>query len=204
MSKYHNTLPVVLLVLAAACSAGGAPESAPVAPRPAPVPVADRPVAPVQDAAPMAVTEAPAPQVKGSTVAAAVSAWLEHDGAGRERTDYATERLDLNGDGRDDALVLLRSRRYCSAMGCMLLVFENLDGAYHLTSAFRLGRTPLVAADSRSEGWRDLVAPMTIASSGMRLVMIRHTGRGYATDARHMKEVPPTRDVAGKVLFSDD
>lgn len=205
MFKYAKLLGVSAALLGSACASGSTPEPAPVEPRYAPTTMADRPARGAQPSAfPVVTAEAAPSAIRGATLAQAVAAYLRRDGAAAADAAHVIERLDLNADGTDDALVLLRSRRYCGSLGCMLLVFERIDKGYQLTSAFRLGRTPLVATETRTDGWRDLVAPMTLASSGMRLVVIKHDRTGYSSDVTRMPVVPPTREVSGKVLFADD
>ena len=142
--------------------------------------------------------------LRGATVEQVMVQFLAHEGAAGAEARHVVERIDLNGDRKDDALVLLQSRRYCSARGCTLLVFERVGDAYQLHSRLLLGRTPLIAAESHTGGWRDLVAPMTSATAGMRLMMMKHTARGYPDDPAQLAVVPPTREVRGRVLFSDD
>jgi hypothetical protein len=129
--------------------------------------------------------------------------FLAHD-RGAKDVRHVVERIDLNGDGTEDALVLLQSRRHCSARGCTLLVFERVGHAFELHSRLLLGRTPLIATESHTGGWRDLVAPMTSPTAGMRLMVVKHTARGYPDDPAQLAAVPATREVHGRVLFSDD
>jgi hypothetical protein len=180
------------------------PATAPAA-RPAPAP-AERPSAPGPDARAADVPARPAAgeAIRGETIESAVTQFLAAERARGADSRHVIELIDLNGDRRDDALVLLQSRRYCSARGCALLVFEHTARGFELHSRVLLGRTPLIAAESRTRGWRDLVAPMTTATAGMRLMMLKHTAAGYPDDPAQLAVVPPTREVRGRVLFSDD
>ena len=207
MSFRLSYFSAALLGLLVGCSGAPGPAAAPVpASRPAAAAPAEHP-APPPKAVPRsepaaAVPTRPVP--RGATVDLAITQFLAHEKAAGPDARHVVERIDLNGDGRDDALVLLQSRRYCNARGCTLLVFERVGDAYQLHSRLLLGRTPLIAAESHTGGWRDLVAPMTSASAGMRLMVVKHTGRGYPDDPAQLAAVPPTREVRGRVLFSDD
>ena len=209
MSFRISYFSAALLGLLLGCS------SAP-APAPAPAPStgtaagasrapAERPAPPPPAAArPAPATTIPARAIpRGATVEQAMAQFLAHD-RGSAGVRHVVERIDLNGDGREDALVLLQSRRHCSARGCTLLVFERVEDAFELHSRILLGRTPLIATESRTGGWRDLVAPMTSPTAGMRLMVVKHTARGYPDDPAQLAAVPPTREVRGRVLFSDD
>lgn len=209
MSFRISYFSATLLGLLVGCSSGPVP-AAPPAPAvgpsaktpPAP---AERPSAPATSAPAAAARPAPAPaRPRGATVEQAMAQFLARERAAGTEAQHVVERIDLNRDGRDDALVLLRSRRYCNARGCALLVFERVGDAYELHSRLRLGRTPLIAAESHTGGWRDLVAPMTSPTAGMRLMMVKHTAGGYPDDPAQLAAVSPTREVNGRVLFSDD
>jgi hypothetical protein len=173
------------------------PESAPVRRGPAPTPASPVAAAPATPAATRA-------NVHGGTLAEAMDRFLALEHARGASAEHVTELIDLNGDRHQDALVLMRSRRYCGSRGCLLLVFEGTGKGYRLNSRLLLGRTPMIATDARTEGWRDLVAPMTTARAGMRLVVLKHGAAGYPADAEQLAVVPPTRSVQGRVLFSDD
>jgi|SRR5688572_6852687 len=155
-------------------------------------------------AAPAAAPALTGASVHGATLDEAMSRFLALEHARGAHAAHVTELIDLNGDRRQDALVLMRSRRYCSGRGCLLLVFEGTAKGYRLNSRLVLGRTPLIATDARTAGWRDLVAPMTTAGAGMRLVVLRHGADGYPANVDQLAMVPPTRRVDGRVLFSDD
>jgi hypothetical protein len=142
--------------------------------------------------------------VHGVTLQQAMDRFLALEHARGASAAHVTELVDLNGDRRQDALVLMRSGRYCSSRGCVLLVFEGTGDGYRLNSRLVLGRTPMIATDARTAGWRDLVAPMTTARAGTRLVVLKHGQSGYPADTEQLAVVPPTRNVNGRVLFSDD
>ena len=210
MSFRFSYFSATLLGLLVGCSSAPAPA---VAPAPASRTTSDRPSAPAERPSPPAeaaprneptASSSARTAARGATVELAVTQFLAHERAGGADARHVVERIDLNGDGSDDALVLLQSRRYCTARGCTLLVFERVGDAYQLHSRLLLGRTPLIAAESRTGGWRDLVAPMTSPTAGMRLMLVKHTGRGYPDEPAQLAAVPPTREVRGRVLFSDD
>ena len=197
------------LVLALASVSCSTPARAPAGTPPAPVidapPIAERPV---RVAPPPPTVSRTAPAKKSGARAATLDAAIEEYAVAERQRIAAGERVvelvDLNGDGGKDALVLLRSKRHCSSRGCTVLVFQQVRGGYELHSRFLLGRTPMVATNRRTGGWRDLAAPMTSARTGMRLVMLRHGADGYPANAEHLAAVPPTQRISGQVLFSDD
>lgn len=210
MSFPLKQLSIGMVVLVAACSSGRMPEAAAPAPAPPPSTAANRPPdasrPPVRRELPAPAAEAPSRrrEISGPTIQAAVNRFLQAEHATGADRQHVVERVDLNGDRKDDALVLMQSRRYCSASGCKVLVFENTGDGYSLSSEMKLGRTPMIAANTRTNGWRDLVAPMTTARSGMQLVMLQHSSNGYPPDGERAPVVSPNKEINGRVLFSDD
>lgn len=210
MSFSIKQLSIGMVVLMAACSSGRVPEPAAPAPAQPPSTAANRPPdasrPPVRRELPAPAAEAPSRrrEISAPTLQAAVNRYLQEDHATGADRRHVVERVDLNGDKRDDVLVLMQSRRYCSATGCKVLVFENTGDGYTLSSEMKLGRTPMIAANTRTNGWLDLVAPMTTARAGMQLVMLKHSDSGYPPDGERAPVVSPNREINGRVLFSDD
>ncbi len=210
MSFSLKQLSISMVVVVAACSSGRVPEAAAPAPAPPPSTAANRPPdasrPPVRRELPAPAAEAPSRrrEVSGPTIQAAVNRFLQAEHATGADRRHVVERVDLNGDNKDDALVLMQSRRYCSASGCKVLVFQNTGKGFSLASEMKLGRTPMIAANTRTNGWRDLVAPMTTARAGMQLVMLQHSDNGYPADGERAPVVSPNREINGRVLFSDD
>lgn len=208
MSFFGKSLVVASAIVCIGC----ARESAPTAP--APQPRAGQSVAaerespadrsPPKPQAHPAVMSGSVPAIRGATLREAIDRFLRTERARGVSAQHVVERIDLNGDSREDALVLMRSRRYCGSRGCLLLVFERTGSGYQLQSRLVLGRTPMIATEDRTAGWRDLVAPMTTAGAGMRLVVLQHRNGAYPADAEQLAAVSPSRQVSGRVLFSDD
>jgi len=195
----------VLALASVSCSSPKAPPGTP------PAPVIDAPriaERPVRVAPPPPAVSHATPVKKSAGRARTLDAALAEYVTGEKGRIGANERVvelvDLNGDGGKEALVLLRSRRHCTSRGCTLLVFQQVKGGYELHSRLLLGRTPMVATHRRTDGWRDLVAPMTSARTGMRLVTLKHGAEGYPANVEHLAAIPATQRISGEVLFSDD
>ncbi len=47
-----------------------------------------------------------------------------------EKTTTDIEEVDLNNDGKNDAIVLLKGMNWCGTGGCTVVVFENKNGEY--------------------------------------------------------------------------
>lgn len=91
--------------------------------------------------------------------------------------------IDLNGDERLDALVLLRPRSGWDKKGSSLLVFlQRGDSLVFLSRSSRV-RAPICVSRTIQDGWREVF--LTRGSSGEpgQYVVLRFEGGRYAADA---------------------
>jgi hypothetical protein len=72
---------------------------------------------------------------------------------------YFSAYTDLNGDGRKEAVVYFIGRYICGSGGCHTAIFSPLEKGkgYRLVTVIELTRPPIVAAKSKTKGWRDLI-----------------------------------------------
>lgn len=71
---------------------------------------------------------------------------------------YSSADVDLNGDGRQEAVVYVLGPRICGTGGCPMLVFSrDKKGGFRLVSYTELTRPPIRVARSRTHGWKDLI-----------------------------------------------
>lgn len=74
-------------------------------------------------------------------------------------SQFEFTRVDLNGDGRRDGLVMMTApyTTWCSMDGCLLLVFGASDSGFAPVAEIGPVRGPLKVAQTRTAGWRDLI-----------------------------------------------
>lgn len=87
---------------------------------------------------------------------------------------YRHALVDLNDDGTQDAIVLLEGSAWCGSGGCTMLVLQGRDNGYAKVSRSTVTNPPIRVAESRHQGWRDLI----VDSDGASRVM-RFAGQGY-------------------------
>ena len=88
---------------------------------------------------------------------------------GPASTQYDFTRVDLDGDGRRDALVMMKGPHHywCGMDGCSLVVFKAANDHFALVSEIFPVRGPLYVSNRISEeGWKNLI--------------IRVSGQSYA------------------------
>jgi hypothetical protein len=118
-------------------------------------------------------------------------------------TSYVSAFADLNGDGRDEALVSLYSGLFCGSGGCALYIYTPAGGSWRELAELTIVNAPVRLLATRSRGWRDLA--VQVRGGGMERpfeARIRFDGRGYAANP---SLAPRIRGRApGRVLIAGD
>jgi heat shock protein HslJ len=89
---------------------------------------------------------------------------------------YVHGRVDLNGDGRDEAFAYMLGSFFCGTGGCTLFLFREAADRYELINEFPISRLPLIVSPVESGGWHDLVRPES--GGGVPASFVRHTFDG--------------------------
>ncbi|HEV2622038.1 MAG TPA: hypothetical protein VGU65_08115 [Frateuria sp.] len=69
---------------------------------------------------------------------------------------YVVSLHDLNGDGIQEAVILLTDAGWCGSGGCTLLVAQQRGEAWHMISKTTLVHPPVVALERKRSGWQSL------------------------------------------------
>jgi uncharacterized protein YecT (DUF1311 family) len=85
---------------------------------------------------------------------------------------------DLDGDGRADAVVLLRGRVWCGSGGCNMLVFHGTDSGFKFVSSSELVKEPVRVLPEKTSGWKDLIVHLQTGGD----VVMRFDGTSYPPD----------------------
>jgi len=72
------------------------------------------------------------------------------------QTRYMTSLVDLNGDGRPEALIYVTGPDWCGTGGCVLLVLKRDGASWQVVNWTPAVRPPIRVLDSKTHGWRDL------------------------------------------------
>lgn len=71
-------------------------------------------------------------------------------------TRYVSAFVDLNGDGKKEAVVYLMGSRWCGSGGCPTLILAPEGKSHRLVAKITLTRPPIRVFKERSNGWRAL------------------------------------------------
>lgn len=98
-----------------------------------------------------------------------------------ENSTYEFERIDLNNDGRREALVLfsLPHHYWCGWDGCPMAIFQPHEDHFVLLSLINSVRAPVYLPHQQTKGWRDIVLRVSGTRMPDKNVVLRHDGRKY-------------------------
>lgn len=116
---------------------------------------------------------------------------------------YAAALVDLDGDGRDEAVVRVSGARLCGTGGCNTYVLARSGRTWREVNRFTITWPPVRVLGTRSNGWRDL--SVRVAGGGIIRgyeVRLRFDGRRYPLNPTAAPAEPLPRGVAGRVLIA--
>lgn len=97
----------------------------------------------------------------------------------QEQPLYQYAFYDLNQDGIQDAVVMLRGSNWCGTGGCTVLVFQGMSHEkFQPHSKMTVTDVPIVALNSKTQGWSDL----SVYSRGVGQVILKFNGRSYPSN----------------------
>lgn len=110
---------------------------------------------------------------------------------------YEFKRYDLNGDGRRDALVFLKTPYgyWCNIYGCTMLVMEANDNHFNFVNHVQPVREPVYISKGNTNGWQDLVIRVSGRWNKAKDVTLSFDGRAYPKDP---EDLPPANRFASQ------
>ncbi len=122
-----------------------------------------------------------------------IQAYMKRTG-GPLNSRFEYVRIDLDYDGRRDALVYLVNpyRTWCGIHGCTMLVAKAGGTTFDVISQIRPIRPPLIVSNETSRGWRELIVHVDGRWSETKDVALKYDGRSYP---RNPEQLPALQDV---------
>lgn len=111
----------------------------------------------------------------------AVAAYIRERG-GPGNTRYEFTRLDLNGDGRREGIILMKSphQYWCGFNGCYMVIFEAHNESFTMKSEVAPVRGPLMISDKTTNGWNDIIVGVSGRMDAERKhVALQFDGKSY-------------------------
>lgn len=96
-------------------------------------------------------------------------------------SSYDYVRVDLNGDGKRDGLVLFKLPHtyWCGWDGCGMAVFKAGDKKFTPMSVVNSVRGPIYVRATGTKGWRDIIIRTSGANMPDKNVVMMFDGRTY-------------------------
>ena len=118
-----------------------------------------------------------------------------------DRTRYSSAFVDLNDDGKPEAIVYLAGRGWCGTGGCTTLILASTKSSYKVVSEITVTRPPIRVLDSKSKGWHDI--SVRVQGGGLQSgyeARLSFDGETYPSNP----SLPPSqrllKNIAGQVV----
>jgi hypothetical protein len=122
-----------------------------------------------------------------------------------EPTRYSSAWVDLTDDKAPDAIVYVTGRGWCGTGGCVTLILAPTHASYKLVTKVTITRPPIWVYVTKSHGWRDV--GVWVQGGGIEPgyeAVLSFDGKRYASNPSVPPAKPLTREIAGKVVISNN
>ena len=123
------------------------------------------------------------------------------DAQGIDLSDQWVALADLDGDGREEALVYLHGRDWCGSGGCTLLVLQEHQGGWGRISQIPVTRLPVRLLERRRHAWRSLQVRVGGGGSPAHDAVLDFDGHRYPGNPTTVEPTSST-DGAGRTLIA--
>jgi hypothetical protein len=113
-----------------------------------------------------------------------------------ETTMFSYAFVDLNGDGRDEAIVYVTGRSWCGTGGCETYVLTPDGESYRFVARVPATRTPIRVLDKMSHGWHSITTVVREDASHIYEGELRFNGQKYPLGER-----PPAGRLPGRIVI---
>jgi uncharacterized protein YecT (DUF1311 family) len=124
----------------------------------------------------------------------AVDDWVRSRAA--ETTAFRHAFTDLDGDGRVDAVVVLRGSAWCGSGGCTMLVLRGTSTGFSLVSSTTLISEPIRVSPQKTFGWKNLIVNVKTVGN----VVLPFNGKSYPEHANG-QSVTAAQSKAAEILI---
>lgn len=117
---------------------------------------------------------------------------------------YEFERVDLNDDGRREALVLfsLPHHYWCGWDGCPMAIFQPHADKFTLLALINSVRAPVYLSNAKTNGWKDIVIRVSGSRMPDKNVVLKYDGQSYPNTPMLAEDYPWTINQNVYKLFA--
>jgi hypothetical protein len=111
---------------------------------------------------------------------------------------YASRRVDLNSDGRDEVVVWSPTQDLGGTSGYPIIIFSQTANGYKKLWDIDQAWTPILVLKSKSHGWRDIAFQQGGGGAEWLYLISRYDGKSYKIEKDQKKQ------PKGKILIDKD
>jgi hypothetical protein len=115
-----------------------------------------------------------------------------------ETTKFSYAFVDLDGDGKAEAIVHMTGRSWCGTGGCNTYILTPNAGTYKFVGRIPATRPPIRVLDKISHGWHSVTTVVRDDATHIYEGELRFNGQKYPLGER-----PPAERLPGKVVISE-
>ena len=149
-----------------------------------------------------ATTDIPVPSIEeiniaDAPIAAAIRQSLAKDGGISADSRWLMNRIDLNGDGTDEAVAYLLDPKLCGTGGCSLFVLADRGtNAWEVTDVISPSQLPVYQLAKGADGWTMLGVTIGGGGASPAVMGVAHGADGYADNPTVAPASPAKTDGA--------
>lgn len=119
-----------------------------------------------------------------------------------EDAQYRVAWVDLNDDGKQEAVVYVWGSSWCGTGGCVTLVLAPHEGTYRVVTKMTITRLPIRILPEKSHGWHDI--SVRVAGGGLSAhdARLRFNGEAYPINPSVAPAQPIKGDAQGRIIIS--
>ncbi|KST68041.1 SH3 domain-containing protein [Mastigocoleus testarum] len=118
-----------------------------------------------------------------------------------ESVEYSYNKVDLNGDGKKEAIVYLENLELCNSDECHIFIFQPVGNNYRLVSQIGgVYGSSIIVSDRKTNGWHNLILPRKKHYLGQpTYVLARFSGNKYIKGGL----ISSTAKISGRAYLAD-
>jgi hypothetical protein len=130
-------------------------------------------------------------------LSSAVAAYAKAGGES-EVPNFRYALVDLDGDSRDDAVVLLTGPAWCGSGGCTMVVFRGVVNGFAPMGRSTVSSEPVRVSPETNGGWRALIVRTRGGDA-----MMRFEGKRYPLNPSMQPKATPAQLKAATTVIDD-
>jgi len=119
-----------------------------------------------------------------------------------EDDKYLVAWIDLNDDGKQEAIVYVYGYSLCGTGGCIALVLTPSGTTYKLVTRMTVTKLPIRVMPEMSQGWHDVSVTVGGGGAPVHEARLKFNGRAYPSNPSMASTQPIKSEVRGRVLIS--